>query len=99
MRRRVFLKSVGAGVAGLALSGPGSLRAFGQSEQKRRPNIVWICAEDMSPNMGCYGETTIQTPNIDRLAREGARFKHAFITCPVCSPSRSAMGWSRCVAG
>lgn len=61
------------------------------ADPPKRPNIVWICAEDMSANMSCYGETAIQTPNIDRLAREGARFSNAFVTCPVCSPSRSAV--------
>ncbi|MFV0442309.1 MAG: sulfatase-like hydrolase/transferase [Planctomycetaceae bacterium] len=56
-----------------------------------RPNIIWIVVEDASPHIGCYGEKTIQTPHVDRLAREGVRFTQAFITCPVCSPSRSAM--------
>src|SRR5688500_19072268 len=55
------------------------------------PNIVWIVAEDMSANMSCYGEKTIRTPNIDRLAAEGVRFTKAFVTAPVCSPSRSAL--------
>ncbi len=55
------------------------------------PNIVWIVAEDMSANMSCYGETVIRTPNIDRLAAEGVRFSRAFVTAPVCSPSRSAL--------
>ncbi len=59
--------------------------------ESERPNIVWIVVEDASPHIGCYGETTIRTPHIDRLAREGVRFTQAFITCPVCSPSRSAM--------
>jgi arylsulfatase A-like enzyme len=45
----------------------------------------------MSANLGCYGEKTIQTPHLDRLAREGTRFTHAFTTCPVCSPCRSAL--------
>lgn len=56
-----------------------------------RPNIVWIVVEDASANVSCYGEKTITTPAIDRLADEGVKFSRAFITCPVCSPSRSAM--------
>lgn len=56
-----------------------------------RPNILWILGEDASPHIGCYGETTIKTPNLDRLAAEGIKFENAFVTCPVCSPSRSAM--------
>ena len=56
-----------------------------------RPNIVWIIVEDMSPHFGCYGETTIQTPNVDQLAAEGTRFSRAFVTAPICSISRSAL--------
>ena len=56
-----------------------------------RPNILWIVVDDMSPNFGCYGEAAVATPNVDRLAREGTRFAAAFVTAPVCSPSRSAL--------
>lgn len=56
-----------------------------------KPNIVWIVVEDMSAHFSAYGETTIQTPNVDKLASEGVLFENAFVTCPVCSPSRSAM--------
>ena len=56
-----------------------------------RPNIIWIIVEDASPHIGCYGETTIKTHYLDQMAKEGVRFDHAFVTCPVCSPSRSAM--------
>jgi len=56
-----------------------------------RPNVVWIVVDDMSANFSCYGETTVQTPNVDRLAREGTRFRRAFTTAPVCSPCRSAL--------
>ena len=56
-----------------------------------KPNIVWIVIEDASPHIGCYGETLIKTPNIDKMAREGIRCQKAFVTSPVCSSSRSAM--------
>ena len=55
-----------------------------------RPNILWILAEDMGPELGSYGYPGVRTPHLDRLAREGMRFTHAFTTAPVCSTSRSA---------
>ncbi len=54
-------------------------------------NILWISCEDMSPRLGCYGDKTVPTPNIDRLAREGVRFTNAFCTAGVCAPSRNAI--------
>lgn len=60
-------------------------------EPAERPNIVWIIVDDMSANFSCYGEKTIRTPHVDRLAAEGTRFRRAFITAPVCSPCRSAL--------
>lgn len=56
-----------------------------------RPNIVWIISEDQSDDYGPYGEKLAKTPNIDRMAEEGALFTRAFVTAPVCSPSRSAL--------
>ncbi|MEI8020568.1 MAG: sulfatase [Schlesneria sp.] len=61
------------------------------SGQEPRLNIVWIIVDDMSANFSSYGETSIQTPNVDRLAREGTLFRHAYVTAPVCSPCRSAL--------
>ena len=57
----------------------------------RRPNIVWIVVEDMSTPFGCYGETQIATPHVDRLASRGVKFTRAFVTAPVCSAARSAL--------
>ena len=54
-----------------------------------RPNILWFVVDDMSANLSSYGEKLIQTPHLDRLAREGTRFSRAFTTAPVCSPCRS----------
>ncbi len=59
--------------------------------EERRPNVVWIIVDDMSANFSSYGETLIQTPHVDRLAREGTLFRHAYVTAPVCSPCRSAL--------
>ena len=56
-----------------------------------KPNILWIVMDDVGAELPCYGEKKIQTPNIDRLVREGTRFDRAFLTASVCSPSRSAM--------
>ena len=56
-----------------------------------RPNVLWIITEDMSPHFGCYGEPSIQTPNVDQIAAEGTRFSRAFVTAPICSISRSAL--------
>ena len=56
-----------------------------------QPNVLWIYGEDLSPDLGCYGTPAVATPNIDRLASEGVRYTNAFVTCPVCSPSRSAL--------
>lgn len=67
------------------------LLALAKAAEAGRPNIVWIVVDDMSANFGCYGEKTIRTPNVDRLAKEGTRFDHAHVTAPVCSPCRSAM--------
>jgi arylsulfatase A-like enzyme len=67
-----------------------SLAAF--AEAARRPNIVWIMADDMGwGDPGCYGQQHIQTPNIDRLAAQGMRFTSAYAGAPVCAPSRSCL--------
>ncbi len=65
-----------------------SAAAIASADQ--RPNIVWIIPDDMSANFSCYGETSIETPNVDRLAASGVKFTRAFVTAPVCSTCRSA---------
>jgi len=58
-----------------------------------QPNVLWIFIEDMSPWIGCYGDPVNKdaTPNIDKLAAGGIRFSRCYVSCPVCSPCRSAM--------
>lgn len=55
------------------------------------PNIVLVVADDLSPDLGCYGNDVIQTPAIDQLAAEGVRFTDAFCTTASCSASRSVI--------
>ena len=56
-----------------------------------RPNILWITCEDISPNLGCYGDKFAVTPNLDRLAARGVRFANCFSVAGVCAPSRSCL--------
>ncbi|MCP5110796.1 MAG: sulfatase-like hydrolase/transferase, partial [bacterium] len=65
--------------------------AAGCSPAPTRPNILWIYVDDANANIGVYGETQVETPNLDRLAAEGVMFTHAFMTAAVCSPVRSAL--------
>lgn len=56
-----------------------------------RPNILYIALEDITPMMGCYGDTYAKTPNFDALAAEGIRYTRAYSVGPVCSVSRSSI--------
>ncbi|WP_168566563.1 sulfatase family protein [Crateriforma spongiae] len=73
-------------IACLFLSGAGQVAIADD-----RPNIVWISCEDISPNLGCYGDPHAITPNLDRLAAEGVRFDRAFTTAGVCAVVRSSI--------
>jgi arylsulfatase A-like enzyme len=58
----------------------------------RKPNVVFILADDLGyGDVGCYGQQRIQTPNIDRLAKEGLRFTDFYAGCTVCAPSRCVL--------
>lgn len=55
-----------------------------------KPNLLWLYAEDLSPWFSAYGDDTVETPNLDRLAREGVVFENCYAPSPVCSPARSS---------
>ena len=58
-------------------------------ETDNRPNIIFILADDLGYNeLGCYGQTKIETPNIDALAENGIKFNQHYSGSPVCAPSR-----------
>lgn len=65
---------------------------FAQKKKKDKPyNILWLSCEDIGPIIGAYGAKGVQTPNIDKLAKEGILYKHAYATVGVCAPSRSSI--------
>lgn len=87
MNRRDFLKLTGAG--GAALTAPYMTRAGASKIVARKPNIIFIMADDLGyGHLGCYGQEQIQTPVLDRMAREGMRFTRFYSGSSVCLPSR-----------
>ena len=55
------------------------------------PNILWITCEDISPNLGAYGDASAHTPNLDKLAQEGVLYTNAIASAPVCAVARSSI--------
>jgi len=88
-RRSALVRMLGAGTA--ALSACGGLALRGSGGQRKPPNFLFILADDLGwADLGCYGNTYIETPRIDRLATQGMRFTDAY-AAPVCSPTRSSI--------
>jgi len=85
--RRDFLRGMAGGAFGLFFG----CAAGGKERREKRPNILWIVAEDMNPWLSCYGEKLIETPVLDGMAAEGVLFERAYVTGPVCSACRSAL--------
>lgn len=74
-------------LTGLILSATDNLDAA----KPERPNILWITCEDISPNLGCYGDDYARTPVLDDLATQGVRYMNAYGITGVCSPNRSCL--------
>ena len=86
------MKHLFSAALGLLILLPGNSWAQASPEPARPPNILIMLADDFGySDLGCYGSTFYETPNLDRLAREGARFTDAYAACPVCSPTRASL--------
>lgn len=85
--RRGFLACLGGGALGLMLGGCGS-----DAEPDRKPNIVIVLVDDLGWNdLGFMGHPFHETPNIDRLSRQGMVFSDAYANAPLCAPSRACL--------
>ncbi len=73
------------------MAAPATAENNGNKDGVRRPNIIYIMCDDMGyGDLGCYGQKLIETPNLDRMAREGMRFTQAYAGSPVSAPSRAS---------
>jgi len=91
MRRREFLKALGAGAAGM-LAAPLARTVPASAAEGKRLNFVFILIDDMGwTDAACLGSKFYDTPNIDRLAAGGMRFTDGYAACTVCSPTRASI--------
>jgi iduronate 2-sulfatase len=86
MKTQAFL--VGATLTMLPLLGTAAPES---SPAAPRPNVLLICVDDLKPLLGCYGDQSIKSPNIDRLAARGMLFERAYCNQAVCAPSRNTL--------
>ncbi|MBN1422052.1 MAG: sulfatase-like hydrolase/transferase [Planctomycetes bacterium] len=91
MDRRTFLRTVAAGAAAAFPWARARAGEAAGSGADPRPNILWVSCEDLSPDLGCYGDRYAVTPNLDRLAAQGVRYTNCFTHAGVCAPARSGI--------
>ena len=85
---KTFILLIATALAGCQEAGT---KVIDQPGLPTKPNILWLVAEDLSPIIPPFGDDTVATPNLDRLAAEGVRYTRVFSTSGVCAPSRAAI--------
>ncbi|MFW6286637.1 MAG: sulfatase [Candidatus Sumerlaeota bacterium] len=88
LSRRKFMKMLGLAGAAMPLAGSG--RVFGD-DQKKRPNFIFVVTDDQGwGDIGYNTDTSLKTPHLDAMAREGIRMDRFYAAAPVCSPTRAS---------
>ncbi|NQU53989.1 MAG: sulfatase [Bacteroidetes bacterium] len=67
------------------------IATFSLTAQNKKPNVLFIAVDDLRPELGCYGQSHIKSPNIDKLAESGLTFNRAYCNIPVCGASRASI--------
>ncbi len=88
INRRRFLQISSGSVASMFLP---QIPVSAEGASKTQPNILWVSCEDISPDLGCYGDSYAVSPNIDKLAAQGVRYTNVFAHAGVCAPARSGI--------
>ena len=95
MKRRIFIDTLGKGAAAAFLARNDFWRiapAAQTGEPELKPNIILILADDLGyADLGIQGCPDIPTPNIDSIGRNGVRFTHGYVSCPLCAPTRAGL--------
>ncbi len=85
--RQIIYCSVG----GLLITGANACKTDNKPDVQEKPNVLFIAVDDLRPELGCYGEEHIHSPNIDKLSDEGIQFNRAYCNIPVCGASRASL--------
>jgi arylsulfatase A-like enzyme len=92
MGRGVLLLLLLTSPAGAAFADPAAAQADEPGGGRRPPNIIFIMADDLGwGDLGCYGNTSVRTPRLDAMARQGVRFTNYYAGSTVCTPSRAVL--------